>query len=29
VGAQETYQASPYTFPSAPTPKCLIESLGD
>jgi hypothetical protein len=29
VRAQETYQASPYTFPSAPTPKCLIETLSD
>jgi hypothetical protein len=29
VGAQETCQASPYTFPSAPTPKCLIETLDD
>jgi hypothetical protein len=29
VGAQETYQGIVYTFPSAHTPKCLIESLGD
>jgi hypothetical protein len=29
VGAQETYQGILYTFPSAHTPKCLIESLDD
>ena len=29
VGAQATYQAILLTFPSALTPKCLIESLGD
>jgi hypothetical protein len=29
VGAQATYQYMLQTFPSAQTPKCLIESLGD
>jgi hypothetical protein len=29
VGAQATYQEKLYTFPSAQTPKCLIESLVD
>jgi hypothetical protein len=29
VGAQWPYQASSYTYPSAQTSKCLIESLDD
>jgi hypothetical protein len=29
VGGQATYQGSFYTSPSAQTPRCLIESLGD